>query len=368
MRTEPRIVRIARMLHGGVLWAYPSGLEPEYRQAIAADAARMLDEAHARDGWAGVARLCPGLFADILGGLVSAHARTVANVVARRPSAALRLLSGRSRACRGAGTIHSMALDFRHAVRAARAGGATTALTIGLLAVAVAAQAVVLAALDGVLLRPLPYAAPDRLVTLYELSTIGPATRQGVAPGNFLSWKAESSSFAALAASTTATMTAAAPTGPTAVRVTRVTADFFRVFAREPAAGRVLRPDDFDGAVWHATSGYVGTIDAAVISEGLAVRQFGTPDAAIGRAIRIEGRSWRIVGVMDRAFHEAAGTGDLWLPWDLHASYIRSGLPRPAADVPVPHRPRPPRGGRDCGLGRTGAHNHRVAAGGGVSG
>jgi predicted permease len=308
MHRERAVVRVVRLLHDGVLWAYPSGLEREYREEIAADTARMLDAAHARAGWTGVMRLCPGMFADLLGGLLSSHARSLTDAVGR---------------C----SFQSIALDFRHAVRAARGGGSTTALMLGLLAVAVATQAVVLAALDGVLLRPLPYAAPDRLVTLYELSTMDVAARQAVAPGNFLSWRAEASSFAALAASTTATMTAAAPSGPTAVRVTRVTTDFFRVFAREPAAGRVLRTDDFDGAVWHSTSGYVGTVDAAVISEELAVRQFGTPDGAIGRAIQVEGRNWRVVGVMDAAFNEAAGTGDLWLPWDLQASYIRSGLP-----------------------------------------
>ena len=299
---------MVRMLHRGVLWAYPSGLEREYREAIAADAARMLHEAHARAGWTAVIRLCPGLFGDILGGLLSAYVRTLGDAVGRR-------------------SLQSVALDVRHAVRAALGGGPTTALMVGLLAIAVAAQAVVLAALNGVLLRPLPYAAPDRLVTLYELSTMDASARQGVAPGNFLSWRSEASSLAALAASTTATMTAAAPSGPTAVRVTRVTTDFFRVFARDAAAGRVLGPDDFDGAVWHTTSGYVGTVDAAVISEGLAIRQFGTPDGAIGRTLHVEGRNWRVVGVMDAAFNEAAGTGDLWLPWDLQPSYIRSGLP-----------------------------------------
>jgi predicted permease len=307
MHSAPLIVRIVCWLHSSVLWAYPSALEREYREAIAADVSRMVGEAYDCRGLIGLARLCPGLFTDVLGGLVSTHARALREVAP--PS------------------IESVAVDFRQALRAARGARATTALMIGLLAVAVTAQAIVLAAVDGVLMRPLPYSAPDRIVTLYELSTMETPGRQGVAPGNFLSWRDDASSFSALAASTTSTMTAAAPSGPTALRVTRVTSDFFRVFAREPVAGRVLRTDDFDGAVWHATKGYVGTIDAAVIGEGVALRQFGTADGAIGHAIHIEGRTWRVVGVMDAAFDEAAGSGDLWLPWNLEASYVRSGLP-----------------------------------------
>ncbi len=134
--------------------------------------------------------------------------------------------------------------DLRHGWRQLRqhAGFAITA--VGILALSMAASVTAFSVVSQILLRPLPYPDPDRIVTVWERQIATPG-KLDVAPGNFLDWRARAHELHAARRrrARTATTTPAA-TGPKSLKALNVTEGFFDVFGVKPLAGRFFRPDE----------------------------------------------------------------------------------------------------------------------------
>ena len=161
-------------------------------------------------------------------------------------------------------------------------------LSIGL---GVGATTAIFGVVRHVLLRPLPFAEPDRLVMAWETSPDNPA--RWVAPANFVDWRRDSGHvFEGLAAFDT--YSAALTGGPTPERVRGISAsgNLFTILGQVPAEGRLLLPDD-DRA---------GAPCVAVLSDGLRERRFGRAVPPLGATLVLDGRPCAVVGVLPASF------------------------------------------------------------------
>ena len=206
--------------------------------------------------------------------------------------------------------------DVRYALRAMRRTRGATIVGILVMALGIGANTAVFSVVHAVLLNPLPYADPDRIVTLTYLSTGGNASgersRQVSVP-DFLDWQAQSASFDSMAYYTSRRTSVMAGSVAEYAVVTTVTEEFFRVFAGQPSVGRSFSREE-------AKEGGAG---AAMISDRYARQQFGEPARGLGRTLRLGNRSVSIVGVMPPAFDFPVAT-DVWFT----AVGSRAQLPR----------------------------------------
>lgn len=176
--------------------------------------------------------------------------------------------------------------DLRHGWRQLRqhAGFAITA--VGILALSMAASVTAFSVVSQILLRPLPYPDPDRIVTVWERQIATPG-KLDVAPGNFIDWRARATSFVQLAAADPYSYDYTGGDRPEALKALNVTEEFFDVFAVQPLAGRFFRPDEHKK----------GNHQVVVLTAALWRGRFGADPNIIGRAIAIDSLPYVVVGV-----------------------------------------------------------------------
>ncbi|MEZ5283670.1 MAG: ABC transporter permease [Vicinamibacterales bacterium] len=171
------------------------------------------------------------------------------------------------------------------------------------LALSTAVTAAMAALVDTVLLKPLPFPDPERLVTVFEASPSVNARVSLVAPARLDDWQRRSTSFEALSGSYGENVTDTGGREPEQLAAVRVAPRFFDVYARPPLAGRYFTDDEEQ----------LTGPGAAVISEGLWQRRYGRADGALGQRLLIAGQPVTIVGIVSDTFDQARGT-DVWLP------------------------------------------------------
>ena len=209
---------------------------------------------------------------------------------------------------RGLPWLADLASDLRYAFRMLRRSPGFASLAVVIMALGIGANTAVFSVVNTVLLRPLAYRDPDRIVTLAS-PLIGGEAPVGlpklVSIPNFQDWHDQSSSFEAMAFYQT--YEAPVMSGPAAeyARVARVSPEFFRVFAVQPMLGRFFSAEE-------AKPGGSG---ALLISYAYWQSHFGGDADALGRITRVYGASMAVVGVLPPGFQFPAGT-DLWYPTD----------------------------------------------------
>ncbi|GJG88989.1 hypothetical protein tb265_41700 [Gemmatimonadetes bacterium T265] len=193
-----------------------------------------------------------------------------------------------------------MLADLRFALRSLRRAPAFALATVLTLALGIGAVTTLFTAVRGVLLRPLPYPRPERIVQINEISPKGD-TSNNVSDPNFRDWRRDLRSFRAVAAY--AGWPAVVLGGAEAARVptAAVSRDFFAVTGVPPVLGRTFVPEEQQ----------LGAAPAVVVGEGFWRRTLGaSPD--LGRlTLMIDGTRYRVVGVMPASFDFPAGTA-LW--------------------------------------------------------
>jgi putative ABC transport system permease protein len=183
----------------------------------------------------------------------------------------------------------------------------TAVLALGL---GIGSTAGVFSLLEGVVLRPLPYRAPSRLVTIWDSNREKGLKHEPISPVTFHDYRALSSVFADAAAWWRPQLNLADETGdPIRVSAVETTENLFDVLGVQPAMGR--------GFTVHP--GLFGPEHEAIISHRLWQTRFGGNPGIIGRAIRLNGFTYTVVGIMPAGFG-FPGETDLWqqLQWDLH--------------------------------------------------
>jgi putative ABC transport system permease protein len=191
--------------------------------------------------------------------------------------------------------------DLKFAIRQLSSSPAFTFIAAMTLALGIGGNSAIFALVDATLLRPLPYADPQQLVTIWEKSD---ATSRGYAsPPNMLDWKARNRTFETIAAftPTVGSMVVAGRDG-NAETVSRqwVTAEIFDVLGVTPIAGRTFLPEDEQQMARRV-----------VISEGYWENRFNRDPAIVGSDIKMDGLLWTVVGVAPKEF-EILGRTSMW--------------------------------------------------------
>lgn len=185
------------------------------------------------------------------------------------------------------------------------------------LALGIGANTAIFTVLNGSVLRPLPYDDPDQLMVVWETRADQP--RRPVAPANFLDWRREASSFAALAAFDSFSVTLSAySTGALAkveaqrLRAVSASANFFDVLGVTAQLGRAVVPADDEP----------GAARVAVLTDGLWHRLFGGAASALGQTLILNDIPHTIVGVLPASFDLPMAPGaEVWMTGD-------RGIPR----------------------------------------
>lgn len=208
--------------------------------------------------------------------------------------------------------ISALVQDVRQAWRTWRRTPGLALAAILTLAFGVGANTAVFSVVHGVLLRPLPYPDPERLVEVFEdNSRIGGGSFFRVSLLNYLSWIERAESFAALAAFSGRDFILTEQGDPERISGSAVTASMFEVLGIAPIVGRPLSGEDEAPAA----------PPVALLAEPLWARAFGSDPLVVGRTITLNGVRHRIIGVVPTAFREigrtqigSAGAGQIFTP------------------------------------------------------
>jgi predicted permease len=193
--------------------------------------------------------------------------------------------------------------DLRYGLRLLRQSPGFTAVAVGSLALGIGANTAFFSTVDAVLLRPLPFAGPDRLVMVWEDNSLAGFPRATPASGNFVDWKKRNHVFSDMAATKGASANLTADGAPEQVMGRAVTANFFDVLGVHPAAGRAFtEEEDRTGAA------------VAVISYALWQRRYAGDPGVLNRQVLINGLKYTITGVMPREFAFRSREMDFWIP------------------------------------------------------
>ncbi len=210
--------------------------------------------------------------------------------------------------------------DARYAWRTMRRTPTFTAVSLLTLALAIGANTAIFSVVRAVLLRPLPYADPGRLVVAFESWPNNPGNRSPMSPPDYVDYRAQQHAFTDIGAYSGAMGPVVwQPEGadPTTLTGTSADAHLFRVLGVRPLLGRV-----FD-----AGADVLGDSTSVIISYGFWQRALGGDPHAVGRTLMLNGRSSVIIGVMPRGF-VLDHNEDVWLPLDLRDDLANSAITR----------------------------------------
>jgi len=194
--------------------------------------------------------------------------------------------------------------DVRVSWRSLRRDPVFAIVALVTLAVGIGATTAIFTVVNAVLLRPLPYPAPDRMVAIWQVTRA--SDRASVSIPNFRDWQADARTFAAMATFRGGPTTVLGGAEPTRADAYLVSGDFFRVLGATPVVGRTFLPDD----------SRPGSAPVAVVNAAFWRRMLGGGDVA-GRRAELGGRVFDVIGVMpdDAVFPERA---EVWIPRELY--------------------------------------------------
>lgn len=203
--------------------------------------------------------------------------------------------------------------DLRYAGRTLTRSPGFTVVAVLTLALGIGVTTAIYSVVDGVLLRPLGVAEPDRLLTLREwrpASADEPPSGPGtVSPANFFDWREQAQSFESLAYFTQRPLSLTGDPEPQEVQAHLTTANYFDVLGVRPLLGRTFLPGEDDPGGQAAAIG-----DVVVLSHRLWQSRYGGDPGIVGREIRVGGEPATVLGVMGPDFRVLGDRPDVWVP------------------------------------------------------
>jgi putative ABC transport system permease protein len=212
------------------------------------------------------------------------------------------------RAGRTGFALETLLQDIRYGLRSLLKKPGFTLTAVIALALGIGANTAIFSVINGVLLRSLAYADPDRIVTLWEKSLTGGNQENVISPANFLDWQKQSTSFDAMAAvwDLRSNLTGGSDE-PEEIKVQLVSVGFFSSLGVQPVIGRAFLPEE-DKA---------GNNLVVILSYDLWQTRFGSDPQIIGRQATFNARQRTIVGVMPPGFHFLDSQVKAWMPLSL---------------------------------------------------
>jgi putative ABC transport system permease protein len=214
--------------------------------------------------------------------------------------------------------ISVMMQDIRYGVRVLVKSPVFTVVAVLSLALGIGANTAIFSVVNGLLLRPLPYAESERIVDVWHTppqDSFPGQTRFSVSPANYLDWKAQSNSFEQMAAYEYAGFSLSAGGDPVPVTAVAVSSEFFSVLRTNAAHGRTFTKEEEEP----------GRDQSVVLSHALWQRTFGADPGVLGRTVTLNSRSVTVVGIMPAGF-QFPQEAELWVPlaWDGKQRQVRS--------------------------------------------
>ena len=192
--------------------------------------------------------------------------------------------------------------DLRYGLRTLMQSPGFTIVAVLTLAIGIGANTAIFSFVDGVLLKPLPYADPDRILRVLEKPPGG--GRNGISTLNYLDWQKENTVFEYMAAQTGGSVTLTGIHEPVQLRGSLISPHYFDIFGIKPVLGRTFAADEDQP----------GKNQVAILSHRLWETQFGSDPSVIGRSILLDSEPTVVIGVLpaggafDRAFAQ------IWRP------------------------------------------------------
>jgi putative ABC transport system permease protein len=297
--------RLARAVYRFLLRAYPPAFRARHGDA-------MLDLFLAKreavcHGASPVrrARFWLETFADVASNAIAA--RAAARAIQRQIAP-----EGRRR------TIGWLAQDVRISLRRLAREPGFAVVAILTLALGIGANTVIFSAVHGVLLQPLGFFEPDRLVSIWQTDPGRGGRPQGVSSGLFVDWQQRNRTLTSLAAYLYTTGNVTGRGEPERIPIALVSPGFFETLGVPPATGR-----GFDAA-----DGRTGVPPVALVSQAFWRRRFDAAADAVGRTLELNGTLYTVIGIMPAGFEHLSWRGaDVWVPLTLDpASYANGNL------------------------------------------
>ncbi len=191
------------------------------------------------------------------------------------------------------GFLETLGQDIRYTLRTLRKSPGFAIVTVLTLALGIGANTAIFSAINAVLLRPLPYKEPSRLVTIWADHHLrGGPVDEWTNPADFFDWRAQSHTFEDMAALGGWAPTLIGTGEPELLRGVKVSYSMFSVLGVAPALGRNFTAEDDRPDSAHV----------AVLSDDLWRRQFGGDHNVLGKTINLDGVGYNVIGVMPAGF------------------------------------------------------------------
>jgi putative ABC transport system permease protein len=194
--------------------------------------------------------------------------------------------------------------DTRYAIRLARRDIGFTAVAVLTLALGIGANTAIFSVVHAVLIEPLPYPEPHRLVVVWERNAAVGKDRDPVAPLNFQDWRARNTTFDELGAYRVESAALSRIEPPEQIVTVAMSSSVFRVLDVDPSWGRTFTEEEERQRT-----------RVVVLNDDFWRRRFGADAGVIGRAITLDGEAFTVIGVMPRAFAFPDGNpADVYVP------------------------------------------------------
>ncbi len=204
---------------------------------------------------------------------------------------------------RGANIIGDLAQDLHYGLRMLVKNPSFTIVAVLALALGIGANSAIFSVVNTVLLRPLPYKNPGRLVMLWEEATHLGFPKNTPSPANFIDWRAQNTVFEAMAAMVERSFNLTGVGEPERFDGRRVSANLFDLLGVQPQLGRAFRAEeDKPGS------------RVVILSNGLWQHRFGGDPRVIGQPVSLNGESYTVIGVMPGSFQFPTRRDQLWVP------------------------------------------------------
>ena len=206
--------------------------------------------------------------------------------------------------------LHELREDARYGARVLRRSPVVSAIAVIVLAIGIGAPTALYSAIENVVLRPLPFANPDRLAVVAVVGARQSSIRSGASVPDFIDWRARTATFAGLGAYRPWGYEIETDAEPERVTGARVTANLFSLLGVASAYGRVFRSDEDEAGREHVV----------VLSDTLWRRRYHGDRNMLGNSIQLNGTSYTVIGIVPAGamLPDAA----LWVPF-VFAPYER---------------------------------------------
>jgi predicted permease len=237
---------------------------------------------------------------------------------------------------RGGIAMRNLIGDFRYGLRILLRNPGFTLAAIVVLALGIGANTAIFSIVNAVLLRPLPYEDPSRIIQIWHVppaKSFPGMSFFSVSPANYLDWQSQNRSFKQMAAYGFRSFTVGGGQRPEAIRGAAVAPDLFSILRVQPALGRVFSPEED-----RPSQGNV-----VILGNKLWRNHFASDPSIVGRNVTLNGQTYSVIGVMPPKF-KFPDWADLWVPlaWSNEQRAVRGNhnymvIGRLKPDVNVQH-------------------------------